>query len=69
MGVAERRCWARRVLADLAPLAKRYPGIVFLAGQRYREFLLPALEAEGISCTAPLAHLAQGEQLAWLGQS
>lgn len=67
LGIAERRRWAERVLADLAPLATRYPGVVFLAGQRYREFLIPALEAQGVVCTAPMAHLAQGEQLAWLG--
>lgn len=68
LGVADRRRWAERVLADLAPLAAGYPGVVFLAGQRYREFLVPALEAQGIMCSAPMARLAQGEQLAWLGQ-
>lgn len=68
MTIAQRRRWAARILDDLAPLAKAYPGIVFLAGQRYREFLMPALEAHGIACAAPMAHLAQGEQLAWLGR-
>lgn len=44
-----------------------YPRVLFLAGQCYREFLMPALEADGIIVEAPMAHLTQGRQLEWLG--
>lgn len=68
MPVARRRAWADQLLFELLPLASNYDRVVFFAGQKYREFLAPALESKGIHCDAPMAHLRQGEQLSWLGE-
>jgi hypothetical protein len=67
MPVTQRRAWAEKALVELLPLAQRHDRVVFLAGQKYREFLIPALRHEEIRCEEPMAHLRQGEQLAWLG--
>lgn len=66
LGVTERRSWAQRVLIDLIPLASATQHVVFLAGERYREFLIEPLIREGISIEVPMQGLRQGEQLAWL---
>ena len=43
MRVEERRAWAECVLTGLGPCLDGIDTIVFLAGQRYREYLEPAL--------------------------
>ncbi len=68
MPVAERRAWARMVLAEVEPHLAGVGSVVFLAGQRYREFLEPALCDRGIAVIVPMAGLRIGEQLSWLGQ-
>ena len=40
--------------------------VVFLAGARYREFLVPALREFGTSIEIPMEGLRIGEQLSWL---
>jgi hypothetical protein len=64
--VAERRRWAERVLTDLLPLLARGDRVVFLAGQRYRESLIPVLTRHGITVEVPLQGKRIGEQMAWL---
>ena len=66
MRVDERRVWAKRVLAGLGPYLDGVDTVVFLAGQRYREFLEPALRERGLAVCVPMSGLRQGQQLAWL---
>ena len=69
MRVAERRMWADRVLCGIEPCLDGVEMVVFLAGQRYREFLEPALRKQGLEVCVPMRGLRQGEQLAWLADS
>ncbi len=69
MPAAERRAWARRVLAQLEPDLAGVCSVVFLAGQRYREHLEPALRARGLAVGAPMKGLSQGRQLQWLNEA
>ena len=69
LGVAERRKWAKDVLDDLLPIARSYKKVVFLAGARYREFLIQPLKQAGLEVEIPMEGLRQGEQLAWLGHA
>ncbi len=66
MRVDERRVWAKRVLAGLGPYLDSVDTVVFFAGQRYREFLEPALRERGLAVCVPMSGLRQGQQLAWL---
>ena len=66
MRVAERHTWAGHVLAGLEPCLDGVDTVVFLAGQRYREFLEPALRDQGYTVRVPMTGLPQGKQLAWL---
>ena len=66
MGVAARRAWASKVLGQLEPLLVDVQSLVFLAGQRYREHLAPALRERAIAVTVPMEGLRIGEQLSWL---
>ena len=66
MPVADRRQWASRVLAQLAPHLDDAGSVVFLAGQRYREFLAPSLRSRGLVVSVPMEGLRIGEQLRWL---
>lgn len=68
LGVRKRREWAQKTLVDLIPLTSRYDAVVFLAGMRYREFLIPELVRYGVSVQVPMQGLRQGEQLAWLAR-
>lgn len=68
VGIAERRAWARDVLDKLLPQIADERRIVMFAGHRYREFLIEPLRCRGISVEVPMAHLARGEQLAWLSE-
>ena len=69
MRVKERRAWADRVLAGLAPCLDGVDTVVFLAGLRYREFLEPELHKRGVAVRIPMSGLSQGKQLAWLNAS
>ncbi len=66
MGVRERRRWAEGVLSQMEPNLGGSGDIVFLAGQRYREFLEPALRQKGLSVSVPMEGLKIGKQLKWL---
>ena len=66
MGVDERRAWARKVLDELVPQLRGVDRVVILAGERYREFLLPTLRTSCVSVEVPMAGLTIGRQLQWL---
>ncbi|MDZ7788915.1 MAG: hypothetical protein U5L08_00180 [Xanthomonadales bacterium] len=61
--VVEIRAWSERVLDQLASrFDLERDRFVFLAGERYRRFLVPRLT----HAAAPLARLKIGEQVSWL---
>jgi hypothetical protein len=66
----ERRIWAaqvhRQLLAVLGP--PDHDRLTVLAGQRYREHLVPLLEGLGYQVNIPMEHLGIGKQLAWLAR-
>lgn len=68
LGVAERKAWAKRVLAVLLPSLPPRCRVVFFAGARYREFLEAPLRAAGHPVEVPMEGLRQGEQRAWLAR-
>jgi hypothetical protein len=68
LGVAERRAWAKKVMDKLLPEVVGAKRVVMFAGHRYREFLIEPLEQRGAKVEVPMAHLARGEQLAWLSE-
>lgn len=69
MRSAERRDWAEGCLGALEPHLVDVKSVVFLAGARYREFLVPALANRGIEVHVPMARLPIGKQLAWLDRA
>lgn len=68
MAVADRRAWAERVAVQLATAVPDLARVVFLAGERYREFLTPHLIRRGVAVLVPMKGLRFGKQLSWLGQ-
>jgi hypothetical protein len=67
MRSAERHEWANRVSAALTPILQSGDEVIMLAGERYREGLLPWLSYRGVNVTIPLAGLKMGQQLQRLG--
>lgn len=67
MRVADRRAWAKLVARQLAEAVPNLSYVVFLAGERYREFLARHLADRGIAISVPMEGLRIGEQLSWLG--
>lgn len=68
MPVSERRKWADRVALQLAEVVPTARHVVFLAGQRYREFLKDRFHQQGIEVEVPMEGLRIGEQLSWLAE-
>jgi hypothetical protein len=68
MAIIDRRAWAQLVAQQLAVAAPQLAKAVFLAGERYREFLVEHLTARGVAVSVPMQGLRIGEQLSWLGQ-
>ncbi|MER8438342.1 hypothetical protein NKH36_00065 [Mesorhizobium sp. M1312] len=62
----QRRMWAQETFNALMQAEPGLQNVIILAGQRYREFLVPKLLDLGIKVDIPMAYLRQGEQLAWL---
>ena len=61
--------WAEDVLSTLWPHITDIDTIFILAGQRYREFLIPKLhDYEDVDICVPLEGLRIGEQLRWLNE-
>lgn len=66
MSVKDRLVWAERVKQQLLPLLQPNEQVIVLAGERYREYLLPFLRGSGFSVTVPMEGLKFGPQLRWL---
>ena len=63
MGVTERKAWANKVIEQLASRCDlQQDHFIILAGERYRQYLLPHLSSYEI----PLQGLRIGEQLQFL---
>lgn len=60
----QRRQWAARVLKGLEGLEHHTPYWIVLAGETYREFLIPELPG---TIEVPLSGIGIGEQIKWLG--
>lgn len=59
--------WAMMVFQDLKTL--NVNEVDFYAGEKYRKYLIPMLEAEGIKCNVPLKGLGIGQQLQFYKES
>lgn len=69
MDAGERTAWAARVGGQLRAVLQPGDRVEILAGERYREHLLPVLRAAGHDVTVPMEGLEIGQQLAWLKQA
>jgi len=65
-GVKERAEWAEFVFQDISKHINPGDKIIFLAGNCYRQFLIPKLQAMGIQIEVPMKGLRIGEQLHFL---
>jgi hypothetical protein len=68
MRVGDRREWAERVARELFTKVPDLRRAVFVAGERYREFLIRHLTDRGVAVSIPMQGLRIGEQLSWLGK-
>ena len=66
MKSSERRSVGRQSLVQLLTLLKRDDEITILAGDDYREHLVPALQAKGFVVNVPMEGRRIGEQKSWL---
>lgn len=66
MDVRSRREWAQRTQAQMETMLPTASRCVVLAGERYREFLMPYLTSR-FETIVPMQGLAIGKQLQWLG--
>jgi cytoplasmic iron level regulating protein YaaA (DUF328/UPF0246 family) len=64
--VRRRRMWASAVIAELDDILDPDDTVVILAGEKYREFIEPALEEAGIHVEVPMQGMQIGEQKSWL---
>ena len=68
MSKAERAGWSRRVEHQLQEMLPPGCMVLILAGERYREGVLPFLRRQGHRVEIPMAGLKMGHQLSWLKQ-
>ncbi len=69
MPTIERQEWAVDVFRELRLHIADIDTIYFLAGQRYREFLVPKLrDCDELNICVPMEGLRIGEQLRWLDE-
>jgi hypothetical protein len=68
MGVEARRDWTERVFTALAPRLTGSRRVLVLAGDRYRVFLVPRIQALGVEVEIPMVGLRIGEQLRWFNE-
>ena len=61
--IGQKKKWATGVLKKLRAKLKRGDSITFLAGDNYRDDLIPKLTALGYVCNAPLEGLGLGQQI------
>lgn len=65
---AAREQWAQRVWADLSQHLDAGDHVVVLAGERYREYLIPRIIKHGCVVEVPMEGLGIGRQLEWLSR-
>lgn len=65
----ERMAWAVGVYKKICRRVYPPATLVFLAGYRYRQYLLEPLGLAGYTIVSPLAGLGIGQQLAWLDKA
>lgn len=68
MPAVTRRTWSQKVLRQLFEWLSPGDEITALAGERYREHIVPALQRAGYCVHVPMQGLGIGRQLQWLGQ-
>ncbi len=68
MPKSKRLQWAEAVLGDLLRQSKPDDTVVFLAGAKYREHIVPQLRRRGYSVNVPMEGMRIGEQLSWLNR-
>ena len=69
MPIKERQEWAEDVFNNLRLHITDIETIHFLAGKRYREFLVPKLcDYDDVNICDPMEGLRIGEQLRWLNE-
>ncbi len=61
----ERLDWANLVLGQLINCTRQTDILAFIAGDRYRQFLIPELLKNGYKIEVPLEGLSIGKQLSW----
>ena len=66
MSAIGKKEWAIRVYQMLQPLLSTEDNITFLAGQDYRNYLIPLLQHDGFTVNIPMEGLRIGEQKSWL---
>jgi len=69
MGQADRMAWGQRVQKKLLAAIPANAEVIILAGQRYREHLVPFLLARGNMVPIPMEGLSIGRQLRFLNLS
>jgi hypothetical protein len=69
MGVGERKAWGESVIAQMATSLPEVDEVVVLAGQRYRDGLLPYLQGRFPNVSIPMEGLTSGRQLNWLSNA
>lgn len=66
MSIDDRQDWSRRVLKDLQRHLSNSDEITLIAGHKYRQFLVPALQLLGYKVHVPVRGMSIGRQLRWL---
>ena len=66
VSVSARKEWSHKVYLQLLPLLKSGDSVIFLAGENYREHLVPLLENIRVNVQVPMRGLSFGNQLKWL---
>ena len=69
MNKAERRAWVEKVQHQIHKELTGVEKIIFLAGNDYRECLVPWLKLQGLEVSVPMEGLGIGRQLGWLDRA
>ncbi len=68
MSTKERKRWSERVSANLNRVVSSQDHVTFLAGLKYREYLIQPLKDLGCVISIPMEGLGIGQQLQWLNR-
>ena len=69
MPTGKRKEWAEKVISEMDDGLPNANAIVILAGEKYREYLMPYLEERFTNVMIPMKGLRIGEQLKWLNEA